>query len=65
MKWFKDHADSVVTIVTILGTVVWMNGKFTDIDHRFSNLEKDVAIIKTVMIMKEILPRELAIVESP
>lgn len=60
MKWLKDHADSVVTIATILGAVVWMNGKFTDIDHRFANLEKDVAIIKTVLIMKDILPKELA-----
>jgi len=60
MKWLKDHADSAVVLAALLSGMVWMNGKFTDIDRRFSNLEKDVAIIKTVLIMKEILPRELA-----
>jgi len=63
MKWLKEHADSVVTVATILGAVVWMNGKFTDMGHRFANLEKEMAIIKTVLIMKEILPRELATTE--
>ena len=60
MKWLKEHADSVVVIATIVGAVIWMNGKFIEIDHRFANLEKEVAIIKTVLLMKEILPKELA-----
>jgi hypothetical protein len=60
MEWFKKHTDSIATIGTLLGCIFWMNGKFNDIDHRFSNLEKDIAIIKTVLVMKEILPKELA-----
>lgn len=63
MEWFKKHADSIATIGVILGCVVWMNGKFNDIDRQFSHVEKDMAVIKTVLLMKEILPKELATVE--
>ena len=40
-----------------------MNGRFNQIDHRFSEMEKEMAIIKTVLLMKEILPKELATAE--
>ncbi len=60
MDWFKKHADSVATISTLIWAIVWMNGRFNEIDQRFSNLEKDIAIIKTVLVMKDILPKELA-----
>ena len=53
MDWFKKHADAVGVIVVIFGSMVWMNGKF-------NTLEKDMAIMKTVMIMKGILPDVLA-----
>jgi hypothetical protein len=54
MDWFKKHIDAVVVISTILGAVMWMNGKF-------SVLEKDMAIIKTVLIMKNLMPSEFAV----
>jgi hypothetical protein len=60
MEWFKKHADSVATIATLVGAIVWMNGKFNSIDQKFSNLEKDMAIIKTVLVMKDIMPKEFA-----
>jgi len=53
MNWFSKHADSIAVIATISGAVIWMNG-------RFNALEKDVTIIKNVLIMKNILPAELA-----
>lgn len=53
MDWFKKHVDTAVVLTAILGSMLWMNGKFND-------LEKDVVIIKTVMIMKGIMPHELA-----
>lgn len=57
MDWLKKHADSVATIATVVGAVVWMQGRM---DTRFNQLEKDIAIIKTVLVMKDILPKELA-----
>lgn len=56
MDWFKKHVDTVVVLGAILGSVLWMNGKFNEI-------EKDMAVIKTVLIMKDIMPKELAVGE--
>jgi len=53
MELFKKHVDTVIIIGTILSSMLWMNGKFND-------LEKDIVMIKTVLIMKNIMPTELA-----
>ncbi len=52
-NWFEKHSDVVIVLSAIVGSMLWMNGKFNEI-------EKDIAIIKTVLVMKEILPKELA-----
>jgi hypothetical protein len=53
MEWFKKHTDAVMVITAIIGCMLWMNGKF-------NGIEKDMAVIKTVLIMKNIMPGELA-----
>ena len=53
MELFKKHVDTVIVLGAILGSMLWMNGKFND-------LEKDIVMIKTVLIMKNIMPTELA-----
>jgi hypothetical protein len=50
---FKKYAETIVIVSTICGSLIWMNGKF-------NTIEKDIAIIKTVLIMKNILPSEIA-----
>jgi hypothetical protein len=67
MDFLKKHADTVAIIGGILTSVLWMNGKFNDVDKKFnemdkkfSTIEKDMAVIKTVLIMKEIMPDKLA-----
>lgn len=56
MTWIQ-----VLTIVLAnLGAVMWMNGKFNAIDQKFAIVEKDMAVMKTVLIMKEIMPADLA-----
>ena len=59
-NWFKQHADTIIVISTILGGVYWMSGKFEEIEKRFDAIEKDLVVIKTVMIMKGIMPEALA-----
>lgn len=54
MEWFKKHTDTALVLSTILGAVLWMNG-------HFNQLEKDILVIKTVLVMKGIMPSELAI----
>jgi hypothetical protein len=60
MEWFKRHSDSIAVISVLAASMVWMNGKFSDIDKEISGLKTDVAIIKTVMLMNKIMPTELA-----
>jgi len=69
MKEEKHANDLIVTISTVIGAMiliistivgaaVWMNGKFNAI-------EKDIAVIKTVLIMKDIMPERLAAHQTP
>lgn len=57
MDWFKKHADTVMIIGSILSSVLWMNSRFND-------MEKDITIIKTVLVMKNIMPSELCVKNS-
>ena len=59
MEWMKKHVDTVIVLGGILGSILWMNGKFNSIDARFVAIEKDMAIVKTVLLMKDIMPKEL------
>jgi hypothetical protein len=54
MEWFKKHADTVMILGGILGAMIWMNGKFNDLDRRLVRIE-------TILIMKGIMPENLAI----
>lgn len=52
MDWLKKHSDLVIMLSAFASAMLWMNGKFNE-------LEKDIAIIKTVLVMKNIMPSEL------
>jgi len=53
MEWIRKHTDTVIILTAFASSVLWMNGEFNE-------LKKDMAIIKTVLIMKNIMPSELA-----
>jgi len=53
MDWIKKHTDLLIMLSAFASSVLWMNGKFNDI-------EKDICVMKTVLIMKQIYPSELA-----
>jgi hypothetical protein len=59
MEIIKKHVDTVIIPGAVISSVLWMNGKFNSVDVRFGQIEKDVAIIKTIMILKNIMPPEL------
>jgi hypothetical protein len=52
MDWVKKHTDLIIMLSAFASAMLWMNGKFNEI-------EKDMAIIKTVLVMKNIMPAEL------
>lgn len=82
MDFFKKHTDTVTILAAFAAAMMWMNGKFNDVDNRFAHVEKEMAIIKcemsiikcefekemaiikTVLIIKQIMPNELAKVEK-
>ena len=52
MEWVKKHTDLIIMLSAFASAMLWMNGKFNEI-------EKDIAIIKTVLVLKNIMPSEL------
>lgn len=60
MNWIKQHVDTVIVLGGILSSVLWMNSRFNELEKDINNLKTEIAIIKTVMIMKNIMPAELA-----
>jgi len=63
MEWFKKHTDTVIILAAFAASVLWMSGKFNDIEKEINNLKTDIAIMKTVLIMQKIMPVELAVKE--
>ena len=61
MEILKKHADTVVTLGGLFGAILWINSQFTGINDRFSNMEKDIAVIKAVLIVNGQYPKELAL----
>ena len=75
MDWLKKHADAFYVICSIAIGVVWMTNQTIimkdvitstekNLVYRISLLEKDIAVIKASMILKDIIPSELAINEK-
>ena len=57
MEWFKKHTDTAIILGAFASSILWMNG-------RFNTIEKDIVMIKTVLILKNIMPTDLAKVED-
>ena len=51
-KWLKQHADTIVVLGAILGSFLWMNGKFNSIELRLNTIE-------TVLIVKGVMPSQI------
>ena len=57
MDWFKKHVDTMIILGSVATSMLWMNGKFNEIDKRLT-------IIETVMMCKGILPSAVAMMED-
>lgn len=64
MDWFKKHADTMVILSTFAGAMMWINGTLLEIRTDIHSLDKEMAVIKTVLIMKNVMPKELAVKEE-
>lgn len=59
MELFKKHIDTIVILSAFASGILWMNGRFNEVDRRFSEVDKEIAVMKTVLLMKNIMPSEL------
>ncbi len=64
MDLIKKHVDTVVILGAFAASLIWMNTHFNELDNRFGKIDQELAVIKTVMIMKKIMPAELAVNDS-
>ena len=64
MDWFKQHADTAVVIGAIAASLCWMNASINELRDELrtdiARLDKDLAIVKTVLIMQKMMPCEMA-----
>jgi hypothetical protein len=63
MDFFKKHADTISVIGAIIASMIWMIAIIVSVlwmKGKFNELEKDIVVIKTVLVMKNIMPMELA-----
>jgi len=64
MDWFKKHVDTVIILSAFAASILWINGKFNEVDKQFAEIHQELAIVKTCLIMKDIMPRELAFLDE-
>lgn len=57
MDWCKQHADTIAILTVFFGC-------FWTLNEKINTMDKDIAIIKTVLVMRNIMPNELALHES-
>ncbi len=53
MEWFKQHADTIAILTVFFGC-------FWTLNEKINVMDKDIAIIKTILVMRNIMPNELA-----
>jgi hypothetical protein len=63
-NWFKKHVDTIIILGGILTSVIWMNYSINCVRYEINDLKTEMAVMKTVLIMKDIMPRELVKVEN-
>lgn len=50
MEWFKKHTDTVIVLGAILSSVLWMNGKFSELEKELNFIIKELKEMKIALI---------------
>jgi len=56
MEWFSKHADTIIILGSFAMCFWHLNEKM---NTEFNRIDKDLAVIKTVLIMKNICPNDM------
>jgi len=46
MDWIKKHVDTVIILTAFASSILWMNGKFNEVDRRFAIVDKQFAEVR-------------------
>lgn len=57
-NWLSAHADTAAVMTAIVSFFLWMNSSINDVKESVHAIEKDMTMIKTVLIMKNIMPSD-------
>lgn len=52
MDWIKKHMDTTIIISIFASGLIWMNGKFNDIDRNFHQVDTEILAIRNDMNQK-------------
>ena len=58
--FFSKYRDIITFIISMMGAFYWLNSEFKEVNRNIMQIETELATIKTVLIMKQIMPIELA-----
>ena len=61
--FFKKHVEMFTIIGVIIAVATLQEIRFSRIDNRMSALEKEVTQIKTVLIIRGMMPESMAVAE--
>lgn len=57
MELIKKHLDTLSIIGVVVGAALWMQTSIHRLENEF---QREISLIKTVLIMQKIMPAELA-----
>ena len=61
VNWWSKHVDTLAILTSIFTAIFWMNAKFNGIDKDFAKVNQQLMKIETILILKGIMPCELAV----
>lgn len=65
MEWIKKHTDTVIILAAFASSILWMNGKFNDIDKRFYKVDTEILLVKNDMTQKfSEVEKEIAVIKA-
>lgn len=58
-KFFTKHLDTIIIIGSVLACFLLMNSSVTALGREIANLQQEITVIKTILIMKNIVPQKV------
>jgi hypothetical protein len=59
-SFFSKYRDIITFGVSMMGAFYWMNAEFKEVNRNIMQIDTELSVIKTVLIMKDIMPSKLA-----